>query len=53
MSAVTAAYTQQSLTQLNIAVAVQKSANEANQKMVNLIAASVDSQRGQNVNISA
>lgn len=53
MSAVSGVYTQQMLTQLNIAMAVQKSSYDANQKMVNLIAASVDSQRGQNVNISA
>ena len=53
MSAVTGVYTQQMMTQLNVAIAVQKSAYEADQKMVNLIAASVDSQRGQNVNISA
>ena len=53
MSAVAAVYTQQSLTQLNIALAVQKSANESQQKMIELIAASVDSQRGQNVSFIA
>ena len=44
--------TQQILTQINVSVAVLKSTNNAQQQLVNLVAASVDQARGQNLNIS-
>lgn len=52
MSAVAAVTSQAALTQLNISMAVTKKSHEMQQNLVEMIAASVDSQRGGNLNIS-
>ncbi len=51
MSSVAAVATQAAMTQLNVAVAVVKKANEAQAQIVEMIAATVDSNRGQGLNI--
>lgn len=43
---------QQALFRLNLSMAVMKTANEAQQAMVEMVAATVDASRGQNLNIS-
>lgn len=49
---VSAIAAQQSISSLRLTVAMVKSAHEAEQAIVNMVAASVDAQRGQNLDIS-
>ncbi len=44
---------QQAVFQSKIGVSMMKSANQAQQAIVEMVAATVDSQRGQNLDISA
>lgn len=53
MSAISAVHAQAAMTQLNMALSMVKKQNEAQQGMIEMIAASVDAYRGQNLNISA
>lgn len=52
MSSVAAVSTQAAMTQLNVAVSVLKKANEAQGQLVEMIASTVDANRGRNVDIA-
>lgn len=52
MSAVSGAISQAILTQIGASVAMVKNANQTQQAIVEMVAATVDANRGQNLNIS-